>query len=239
MKGKRYMSAYSEAANGFVVSEKVTLMLDMLEDDARMRVLNHAYKLARGVKVSPLEDTKENQAAMVIATCAIEIRQSFRKRQEQSRKARQVGAEIISRLSHDGREMQQERNEEGSSPTPPSKEESKEDNNTPPKSPLRKSVFVAPSVEEVAAYCTERKNGIDAKTFVDFYEAKGWMIGKNKMKDWHAAVRTWEGSRRNGSRTETGCRSVGPYGAGATRTVTAGNFRSATQDQRSEAASVL
>lgn len=52
--------------------------------------------------------------------------------------------------------------------------------------------FAPPSVEEVAAYCKERQNGIDARRFVSYYEARGWMLGKNKMKDWRAAVRTWE-----------------------------------------------
>ena len=56
--------------------------------------------------------------------------------------------------------------------------------------------FVKPTVEEVRAYCEERKNNIDAESFVDFYESKGWMIGKNKMKDWKSAVRTWERSRK-------------------------------------------
>lgn len=56
--------------------------------------------------------------------------------------------------------------------------------------------FNPPSVEEVRAYCSERKNGVDAENFVDFYSSKGWMIGKNKMKDWKAAVRTWERSRK-------------------------------------------
>lgn len=234
------MSAYSEAANGFVVSDRVTLMLDMLDDESRMRILNHAYKLARGMVTKPLLDSKEDNAAVVISTCATEIRQSFRKRQEQSRKARQVGAENISRLSHDGREIQQERKEEGSSPTPPSKEESKDNNNTPPKSPSKKSVaFIPPTVEEVAAYCAERKNSVDAQTFVDFYSAKGWMIGTNKMKDWRAAIRsTWERRMRHDSRLN-GIRNVRPYGEGAKRTPTSGNFRSGTEDQRAEAASVL
>lgn len=57
--------------------------------------------------------------------------------------------------------------------------------------------FVKPTVEEVRAYCQERNNNIDPERFVDFYEMKGWMIGKNKMKDWKAAVRTWE-KRREG-----------------------------------------
>lgn len=56
----------------------------------------------------------------------------------------------------------------------------------------KSSRFTPPTLDEVEQYCLERANGIDAQTFIDFYESKGWMIGKNKMKDWKAAVRTWE-----------------------------------------------
>ena len=56
--------------------------------------------------------------------------------------------------------------------------------------------FVPPTVEEVKAYCDERNNKVDPDRFVDFYSSKGWMIGKNKMKDWKAAVRTWEKDNR-------------------------------------------
>ncbi|MBQ1779550.1 MAG: hypothetical protein IIZ93_15460 [Acidaminococcaceae bacterium] len=52
--------------------------------------------------------------------------------------------------------------------------------------------FTPPTVEEVAAYCKERGNRVNAQRFVDFYAAKGWKIGQNPMKDWKAAVRTWE-----------------------------------------------
>lgn len=52
--------------------------------------------------------------------------------------------------------------------------------------------FKAPSVDEVKEYCLERRNNVDSEKFVDFYTAKGWMIGKNKVKDWKACVRTWE-----------------------------------------------
>ena len=52
--------------------------------------------------------------------------------------------------------------------------------------------FIPPTVEEVEAYCKERHNDIDAEAFVAFYESKGWMIGKNKMKSWKSAVITWE-----------------------------------------------
>jgi hypothetical protein len=52
--------------------------------------------------------------------------------------------------------------------------------------------FKKPELNEVKAYCDERKNDVDPSRWFDFYESKGWMIGKNKMKDWKAAVRTWE-----------------------------------------------
>lgn len=59
--------------------------------------------------------------------------------------------------------------------------------------------FTPPTVDEVRAYCQERDNNIDPENFVDFYASKSWMIGKNKMKDWKAAVRTWERrDNRNG-----------------------------------------
>ena len=52
--------------------------------------------------------------------------------------------------------------------------------------------FTPPTLDDVNAYCQERNNHIDPQTFIDFYSSKGWMIGKNKMKDWKAAIRTWE-----------------------------------------------
>lgn len=60
--------------------------------------------------------------------------------------------------------------------------------------PKRKR-FVPPTLEEVRVYCIERNNNVDAERFIDYYTANGWQVGKNKMKDWKAAVRTWE---RNG-----------------------------------------
>ena len=52
--------------------------------------------------------------------------------------------------------------------------------------------FIKPSVEDIRAYCLERRNGVDAEQFFDHYESKGWVVGKSPMKDWKAAVRTWE-----------------------------------------------
>ena len=55
--------------------------------------------------------------------------------------------------------------------------------------------FKPPTIDEVKAYCIERQNNVDAERFIDYYTANGWKVGKNTMKDWKAAVRTWE---RNG-----------------------------------------
>lgn len=56
--------------------------------------------------------------------------------------------------------------------------------------------FIPPSLEEVAAFCRERDNTVDPQAFVNFYAAKGWKIGNQKMVDWKAAVRTWESKVR-------------------------------------------
>ncbi len=63
--------------------------------------------------------------------------------------------------------------------------------------------FRKPTVADVRSYCLERRNGIDAGAFVDFYESKGWRIGKSPMKDWKAAMRTWENRREHESNGST------------------------------------
>ena len=52
--------------------------------------------------------------------------------------------------------------------------------------------FKKPTLEEVQSYCRDRQNDVDAQRFIDYYSSNGWKVGKNPMKDWRAAVRTWE-----------------------------------------------
>jgi len=59
--------------------------------------------------------------------------------------------------------------------------------------------FEKPSLADVQAYCAERGNTVDAQKFVDYYESNGWRVGKNPMKDWRAAVRTWERNNQQGN----------------------------------------
>jgi len=77
-------------------------------------------------------------------------------------------------------------------------QENLKDNNTRFNNTLNNTInissgrFFPPSIEEVEKYCKERNNSVDPGAFIDYYTSKDWMIGKNKMKDWKAAVRTWE-----------------------------------------------
>ena len=57
---------------------------------------------------------------------------------------------------------------------------------------IKEQSFKKPTLEEVKEYCEERNNKVDAEAFIDFYESKGWKIGKSTMKDWKASIRTWE-----------------------------------------------
>lgn len=79
----------------------------------------------------------------------------------------------------------------------------------PKKKPTKK--FKKPTLEEVKAYCSERKNNVDAEKFIDYYESNGWHVGKNPMKDWKAAVRTWERNNYGGYKNGTGYENTPDY----------------------------
>jgi hypothetical protein len=63
----------------------------------------------------------------------------------------------------------------------------------------KKNIYreIPPQTEDVKSYCQERSNGINPEMFFDYYQSRGWMIGKNKMKDWKAAIRTWERNNKD------------------------------------------
>lgn len=58
--------------------------------------------------------------------------------------------------------------------------------------PIKNNKFIKPTIEEITSYCNERNNSVNPNKFYNFYESKGWMVGKNKMKNWKSAVITWE-----------------------------------------------
>lgn len=79
-------------------------------------------------------------------------------------------------------------------------EKEKEKESGPPPARTKK---IPPSVDEVNVYCKERKNGIDAQRFVDYYEARDWYSNKTKIKCWKSCVRTWEGRDSTGRKSST------------------------------------
>ena len=68
----------------------------------------------------------------------------------------------------------------------------------------KRQIFKKPTIEEIQAYCKERKNSVDAQSFFDFYESKGWKVGTAKMKDWQASIRTWEQRQKTESAQQNG-----------------------------------
>ena len=70
--------------------------------------------------------------------------------------------------------------------------EYKKESNKEKKVASAPSVFVKPTIKEIDAYCKERRNNVDAEAFWNFYESKGWKVGGNPMKNWKAAIITWE-----------------------------------------------
>lgn len=78
-------------------------------------------------------------------------------------------------------------------------QEEKEETIEKPSKKKEVQIFEKPTIEEIQSYCIERKNNVDARSFFDFYESKGWKIGTAKMKDWKASVRTWEQRQKNES----------------------------------------
>ncbi len=75
----------------------------------------------------------------------------------------------------------------------------------PPKTPY----FTPPTIEEIREYCVSRNNNVNPEQFYDFYESKGWIVGNTRMKDWKAAIRTWE--RRSERAPTTGSKGKGSF----------------------------
>lgn len=106
---------------------------------------------------------------------------------ERNEKLRNNGLKGGRPKTKDNQEEPNETKENQSEPNETCKEKKRKE-----KEGNEKKRFIPPTVQEVADYCKERGNTVNADRFVDFYESKGWKIGKEPMKDWKAAVRTWE-----------------------------------------------
>ena len=102
---------------------------------------------------------------------------------------------IITVCNYDSYQSNQQHHQPTEQPT--TQPTSNQQSTTPKESKNKRKVFIAPTVDQVREYCVTRNNNVDPQRFVDYYEARGWMIGKNKMRSWQAAVRTWEGNTKS------------------------------------------
>ena len=140
-------------------------------------------------KVGLLEMVQEDELSLthVVENIGSETPSAARKRRQRSKQQQQLTDESVtlSQVSH--KKVTTEKEIELDT-------EIKIDINTPP-TPSKGKRFVAPSVDQVKEYCQEKGYAIDPEAYCDFYASKGWMVGKNKMKDWKAAVRN---AHRNG-----------------------------------------
>lgn len=66
--------------------------------------------------------------------------------------------------------------------------------------------FIPPTLQEVEDYCFERMNNISPQHFIDHYTSNGWLVGKNKMKDWQSAIRNWERTNKQFNNNQNGTR---------------------------------
>ena len=122
--------------------------------------------------------------------------------------SRRAAVDVLNRLVERGHVKKSEANIDGiqrcmyravvpDEATPPRKRKS-EQQTQPQQQPKKVARFTPPTAEEVQEYCRERGNKVDAQRFVDFYTANGWCQGRGKpIKDWRAAVRTWEREEGN------------------------------------------
>ena len=115
--------------------------------------------------------TKSEHKTTRLTVCNYERYQDERNANETQTKRKRNASETQTTPTKEGKEVKNEKND-------------KED--------VKAKRFLPPTQEEIKAYCIERKNQVDPSKFFDFYESKGWLVGKNKMKCWKASVRTWE-----------------------------------------------
>ena len=161
--------------------------IEPLGDAERGRLFTSLLEYARTGAVPQLNGNERFLFPMMRAQVARDIAQM--EATSENRGKRKKANEDLSNLSDKSNlsgKRTQEKDKDEDEDEDKDKDEDKEG------SPPTPSQFIPPNVIEVRAYCNERKNHVDPQRFVDFYTSKGWMVGKTKMKDWRAAVRTWE-----------------------------------------------
>lgn len=108
-----------------------------------------------------------------------------------------IGSNMVPECIHNGSNMESQPNLTKPNLTKPNRTEGMGADKPP-----TRHRFVPPTADEVKAYCAEKGYALDADRFVDYYTSNGWKVGKNHMKDWKAAVRSWNGKEKQNGKAE-------------------------------------
>lgn len=121
---------------------------------------------------------------------------AYRTKVEASREAGRRSGEVRRRLRQERNERTlppfNETNQDNDKDNDNDKDKDDERESLPPAAGAARAPAMPPSLEEIESYCRERGNRVDPRRFLDFYTANGWRVGRNPMRDWRAAVRSWE-----------------------------------------------
>lgn len=177
--------------NSFILYTEQKAVIDKLTDEQAGRLIKAIYAHETGEEMEL--DSILDLVITPFLTSLERNTEKYQKRVETNKK------NIAKRWNEDDTKNTNGKNgiQNDTNDTNGNDSDSDSDNVNDLKENTKRKVFAKPTVEEVKAYCTERKNNVDANKFIDFYESKGWLIGKNPMKDWKACVRTWEKTSNN------------------------------------------
>jgi len=182
-----------------------TILLKQKDKQNSEQILNFAYKVAKFLPYdlpTTVEAIKELLAENVIEIDGdLLIQKRMLKDGRISDKRSLAGAKGGKTTTKKYKYFAKAKNQANAEDEYDNENEDEIDNNGKESVREKPKKFIIPTVEEISNYCLERKNSVDAQNFFDFYQSKGWKIGKNQMKDWKASVRTWE-KNNNSNKTQ-------------------------------------
>ena len=181
--------------NSFVLYTDWLPMFENMTKDARSEIVLAIFQYAAGKEYVLTDPTAQAIFPMILAT----MQRDADRYEETCEKNRSNGAKGGRPKTEQNRPVLEETDRKPDEAKKPDYEYEydndsviEKEKQAKEKPGSRRASFVKPTVEEVADYCIERHNAVDPEQFVDFYDSKGWKIGKEPMRDWKAAVRTWE-----------------------------------------------
>ena len=185
--------------DGFVIYSQGVRVLQLLSDEAAGKAIKGAitYFLTQ-------EEMEENDSAEYLAFSVLKIDvdnclDRFREMCQRNAENKNKGNESSQVVTSGDENREELKSESEKRKTDFDTSGGGEDIGRQDTPAPKRDKFIPPTVEQVAEYIQERNSKVDAQRFVDFYTAKNWMVGKNRMADWKAAVRTWE--KRDGTKT--------------------------------------